>query len=408
MHVQTRAVPLRLERGATIVHFALIVMLMLGFAGIALDLSRLFIVKSELQTAMDSCALGGAQELDGKAGAVGRAKKAALLAGNLNHVNLQSASWDNQAKIIPEDVELLDAALGTNPTDASARYVRCSHTQTGITAWLLHIMGARSGNTAAYPREQSVFASATATRGSAQTTCPVPVGLIAKPGKEGEPNWGYARGDWVVALSDTNSKDDSLVPGEMGWFNLDGSQAASITNAQLSESNYCNTVAEEQTTLLTPGSKEAVSVEWNYRFGIYKSDDVSRSANRPDMTGYGYGPNNWTAMSNAYPDFLAKRASYEPFQFTKPPFKSLASKGQLQQYGYNRRIVLVPVLNFIADRDYKIINFACMLLLGPMKMYSKEDVYMEFLGRADDVDSPCTTGGKPGGIAGPKVPTLVR
>ena len=45
------------------VAFALL--FLLGFMGVALDFGHLFVVKTELQTASDSCALAAAQELDG-------------------------------------------------------------------------------------------------------------------------------------------------------------------------------------------------------------------------------------------------------------------------------------------------------------------------------------------------------
>ena len=55
-----------------------------GSSGFALDFGRLFVVKSELQTAMDSCALAAAQELDLQPTAIERATSAGLTAGNLN------------------------------------------------------------------------------------------------------------------------------------------------------------------------------------------------------------------------------------------------------------------------------------------------------------------------------------
>ena len=400
------------QSGATIITFALLLILLLGFVGLALDTGRLYIVKSELQTAMDSCALGGAQELDGKANARTRATQAAVMAANLNRVNMQSATWDDQGKTVDADVEILNAERATAVSDAEARYVRCTHTQPAVASWLLKVMGLRQDDGDGLPQkfaaQRSVLASAVATRGSAQSTCPIPVGLIAEPGSTG-PNWGHTVGDWVIALSDTNSKDDSLVPGEMGWFNLDGSKAASITDAQLSEENNCDTEVSTEATLLTPGAKTSVAEQWNYRFGIYKTQAPTASANRPDMTGYAYTPDNWAAMSGAYADFLTKRAGYTPFpDAVKGTFKSKATVADHRNYGYNRRIVLVPVLSYVADRDYSVVDFACMLLLGPMKIYKKEDVYMEYLGNASEPDSPCTTGGKPGGVAGPLVPTLVR
>ena len=50
----------RNESGAVIVTVALTLFLLLGFMGLALDLGHLFIIRTELQTSMDACALAAA------------------------------------------------------------------------------------------------------------------------------------------------------------------------------------------------------------------------------------------------------------------------------------------------------------------------------------------------------------
>ena len=51
------------QRGAVAVLVALILVVLLGAAGIVLDLGRLFVAKTELQNAADACALAAAREL---------------------------------------------------------------------------------------------------------------------------------------------------------------------------------------------------------------------------------------------------------------------------------------------------------------------------------------------------------
>ena len=71
------------QRGAVIVTVCLLMLFLLGFMGFALDFGRLFIVKTELQTALDSCALSAAQQLDRQANAISLARNAGMTAGNL-------------------------------------------------------------------------------------------------------------------------------------------------------------------------------------------------------------------------------------------------------------------------------------------------------------------------------------
>ena len=97
---------LRRQHGAFLITFALFMLFLLGFMGIALDFGRLFVVKTELQTAVDSCALAAAQELDGQSSAITRARSAGMAAGNANNANLQSTSWNGVGKITASDIDI--------------------------------------------------------------------------------------------------------------------------------------------------------------------------------------------------------------------------------------------------------------------------------------------------------------
>ncbi|MEZ5662936.1 MAG: Tad domain-containing protein [Burkholderiaceae bacterium] len=51
------------QRGAVAVILGITVTVLIGFAGLAIDLGRFFIVKTELQNAMDACALSASTQL---------------------------------------------------------------------------------------------------------------------------------------------------------------------------------------------------------------------------------------------------------------------------------------------------------------------------------------------------------
>lgn len=410
--------------GAIILTFSLMLMFLIGFAAIAVDLGRLFIVRTELQTALDSCALAGAQELDGQTTSIRRATNAGVAAGNLNNVNLQSATWSGQAKLAASDLSFKDANYMATTDPVAARYVQCQHTQAGVQTWLLPAMAVFSGN--AFASTNSVQATAVATRSHAQSTCPVPVGLRAQTGGSA-PDYGYTVGQWVTIYG----KNTGAGPGEMGWYNLDGSTNASETSNELSEGGVCGVKVGD--VLGTPGAQSSVDVMWNRRFGIYKNNDGPASSH-PDLTGYAYTPFNWPNQSNAFSgtpgsgsaeNFLAKRAEFASFDDTGTSlsdgvtitygpaagnplngYKSIASPGATgdhAKYGFSRRIVMVPILtssNAVAD-------FGCMLMLAPLTGPT-DNGQMEYLGNAGAANSPCTSGGLAGGIIGPLVPVLVR
>jgi len=428
--------PLRVARqgGAVLLTVCFMLFFLLGFIAIAFDFGRLFIVKTELQTAMDSCALAAAQELDGQASALLRARSAGIAAGNMNRVNLQSATWDGKGLITEADISFKDAAYIATTAPAGARYAQCEHRQEGVRMWLLHAMGAFTGNSAANPATRAVAASAVATRGSAQSTCPIPVALKARTGGTPANNFGFQVGEWVTVFDKAGA---STAAGEMGWYNLDGSTGASETAAEMSEGGRCGTRIGD--TLGTPGAQTSVDRPWNYRFGLYKNTD-SPSLNHPDQTGYSYTPGNWPnpVPQNAYSgtvaaggsdpnakNYLIKRTAYASLDDTGTSvsdaskilypavkgnafngFQKMATPGaggDHQRYGYSRRLAVVPVI----DNTNKVINYVCMFMLHPLSGPNDQG-HLEYRGLAGTPDSPCVTSGLPGGVAGPLVPVLVR
>jgi hypothetical protein len=413
------------QRGAMIVTAALVLLFLLGFMGIALDFGHLFVVRTELQTAVDSCALAAARELDKQGTAITRAQSAGRTAGNANRVNMQSATWSGEGQIAATEVTFRDAAYATTTNPSAAVYAQCAHSQPNIRMWLMQAMGAFSGDTAGNPATRSVTASAVATRASAQTTCPIPVAMKPKAGGTA-PNYGFAVGEWVQLIQAQNA----AAGGQIGWANLDGSNSASETEAELV--SRCGTKVGD--TLGTPGVQTSVVDVWNQRFGIYKNSG-DPSAQRPDYSGYAYTSVNWPAQFNAYDgpapgtpasarNFVTKRAAFASCADTGTKvngagscesitglslnsFQKLAVPGNVagghMQYGLDRRIVTVPVI----DGGNHVVDYACMLMLQPLSIPMSE-AWLEFRGNAGSATSPCTTSGLAGGSAGPLVPVLVR
>lgn len=424
--MQVRCTRHHRQRGAMIVTAALLLLFLLGFMGIALDFGHLFVVKTELQTAVDSCALAAARELDKQGSAITRAKSAGQTAGNANRVNMQSATWSGQGQIVATEITFRDAAYASTIDPAVAVYAQCAHSQPNIKMWLMQALGAFSGDTAGNPATRSVAASAVATRASAQTACPIPVAAKPKPGGTA-PNYGFAVGEWVKLIQAQNA----AVGGQIGWANLDGSNSASETEAELN--GRCGTRVGD--TLGTPGVQTSVADVWNQRFGIYKNTG-DPSVGRPDYTGYAYTSLNWPAQFNAYngapgagadataQNFVTKRAAFASCADTGTKvkganscesitglslnsFQKLANPGNVagghMQYGLDRRFVTVPVI----DGGNHVIDYLCMLMLQPLSI-PMTDTQLEFRGNAGAAGSPCTTGGLAGGSAGPLVPVLVR
>lgn len=70
------------QGGAIAILFAIVIVVLIGFCGLALDLSRFFNRKTELQAVADAAALAAARELDGTSAGITRAQDRAAAAAN--------------------------------------------------------------------------------------------------------------------------------------------------------------------------------------------------------------------------------------------------------------------------------------------------------------------------------------
>jgi hypothetical protein len=418
------------QRGAVIVTTALFLLFLLGFMGIALDFGRLFIVKTEVQTAMDSCALAAAQELTGVSDALLRATSAGRTAGNSNSVNFQG----EPISIAEADVTFSATLSGTfsRPPVADAKYAKCTHITSGTAPWLLQAMGAFTGN-ASLGANRSVFAEAVATIVPAQTNCLLPVGVCQKSGGA-----SFQPGEWILGTSD----DTEDVKGNFRWLDLNGQGGGTNEVKQtMIGQGRCGLPGTD--TLVKAGNSNGAISAWNTRFGIYHGG-YSLSTVSPDLTGYSWyyddgltSPATLAAPSNLwgrYADLSANgyRAHSSSPTASQRPYQSIAAldikgngiTGQDHiDKGASRRIAAVPIVDCAAidtKAPVKISGIACILMLHPVEkktgnwdpkkpMNNRGLIWIEYINDATaTTNNACPTTGLPGGLTGVKVPTLVQ
>lgn len=407
------------QKGAVIITVALALLFLLGFMGIAIDFGRLFITKTELQTATDSCALAAAQELDGASDSLMRATNAGKTAGNLNKVYFQSAL----AKInvnSNNDIEFSDSLVGgyssTFTPPANAKYARCTHTISGLAPWLLQAMTGFSGNST-FAEPKNVWALAVASRAPSQTNCAIPIGLCKKT-----PD--YQPGEWLAGAVNSSG----AVTGQFRWLDFTGNGGgAKELKDVLQGEGQCNLPGTDTVTG-KPGNNGSAAFAYNTRFGIYQGSGAPPNDGIPDLTGYAWyadTPPVQPPYPNKYPLFVNKRLTNVPYQGDKkaPDTSGLNTVGKiytgsLGTVGANRRIVMAPMVDCAAfdgltgSGTLKIESIACILLLHPIKNGAgpnSEKMWVEYIGKVDDTNSPCSTMGLAGGNANnPKVPTLVQ
>lgn len=398
------------QKGAVLVLVALAGAVLIGFLGVVMDLGHLFVTKTELQNAMDSCALAAARELKQDAQAIQRAVAAGVTAGNRNRIDFQA----DAAGVTAEDI-WFSARLSDNSTSfpfgyldsgaadpATARYVMCARTTEDIPTWFMQVL---KGFLGMPPDASQVGALATATMAPSQTTCAIPIGVCMQSNTE--PYFGLGPGKWYSGKFGTGTGES--LTGSYNWINFPDESGANDIKTNLAGDGVCN-LAEKGEKVGKQGQTVGVSDAWNSRFGVYKGGYDEASA-PPDQTGFAYNATTWPAGQDAYSHFLGQQAINAPYPADDPAGLGGGYKLPGKVGKQTRRVSIAPIVDCSLlensnPQKVPIAGYACILMLSPIK--GPIDVRLEYLGSPGEIDSPCFSAGLGGGTNGPLVPVLVH
>lgn len=450
-HLTAQCRPAR-QRGVVAIIVGLMITVLVGFIGLAIDGGHLYLTKTELQNTADACSLAASYELKPKgaipAAAFASAEAAGRAVGRKNRVDFQSSA------IVDSDISVtFGSALSAGSAWVSAgaaaptsNYVRCTLTRGGIAPYFMQVMG--FGN-------QSVSSLATATLAPAQANCAVPMGLCVVGGGTA-PNYGYSVGTWY-GLDFKETGGTANYTGNFRWVDFDPSAPTPGCSGGGAQELACLMAGAGQCSLPPPipgacgssgnsnptpgcvgqnGNISSMESSYNSRFGVYKpgGGNPQLTTAAPDITGYSYawegGVGNWPLASNAYsgvsgatPNFVASRASRLATLNVAgivPPFyanpSSPSTVAQHTTYGADRRLVTAPIVDcsgFVGGQHAPVRAYACILLLDPYRTGTPGNTVksqFEYIGRSNATGSPCATSGIAGNSTsqGPLVPALVQ
>ncbi|OGA98840.1 MAG: pilus assembly protein [Burkholderiales bacterium RIFCSPHIGHO2_12_FULL_61_11] len=418
----------RHQRGAVAIIVGISIVALIGFVGLALDLGKLFIAKTELQNSSDACALAASRELTGaNASQLEIAEAAGMTTGAVNRVIFQgeavvlyvndSVTFSN----VYNGPYLAKNAIG--PTEALAmKYVRCTVSRAGIANWFIQVLNVMPGIDIG---SQTVASTAVASLSPAQTNCAIPVGLCSVD-PDGNPLAGKPVGTWLEGA--IGPPGSGGLTGNFKWIDFTPpAGGASELAGILKGAGACN-IPSIGAEVGQPGNVASLGDDWNSRFGIYKGSTNPPPAPNgavPDFTGYGYtdAPLSWPSKFGAYADFVSKRTSNTAYQGDASTL--LTTQGTIKDStflsanGADRRLAIVPVVNcddFVSGSTAPVQSWACILMLHPINNSAGGSgtgatrMYLEYRGISSDPTSPCATLGLSGSedSAGPKVPVLVQ
>jgi Flp pilus assembly protein TadG len=395
------------QQGAIAVSFIILAVLLLGFVALGMDVGRLYVSKTELQNAADSCALAASGALTGaNANQLKAAEDFGIAAGQRNLYRMQSApvvitpDSDITFSATLNGVYQTRSAIG-NPLDM--RYVRCTLNETGISTILLHVIQAIGQNVGT----GSTAASAVASLEPSVSNCALPL-AICKADIEGK-----IPGVWIEGVL----RRAGNIEGAFKWVEFPGYERNKDLEALIAGTGQCD-LNSTNTVDSHPGFIDSMLQAWDTRFGIYRPGGPAIADGAlPDKTGWVYDRTTFPAGSNALDDYKAKKLQANPKHQSDTDYK-LANPNQWatdEQFGAGtdgRRLAVGPVVDCQAlgrNGTTDILDWACYLMLNPV-FGSGETMILEYRGLASNISSGCVTSGAPGGpgAGGPKVPTLVQ
>lgn len=410
------------QQGAVAVVVALSMVGLIASVGLALDLGKLFVAKTELQNSVDACALAAARELTGaNSNQLILAEAAGITTGQQHHVMFQgeAIAISRVGFSVELDGEYRAASAISAAEAVEMRFARCEANRADILNWFIQVLNILPGIDIG---SQTVVASAVASLSPSQIiSCAIPVGLCTDDVPPSTPV-----GTWLESVlgppKGGKKGETGNLTGNFMWIDYSppGGGASELAG-QLTGPGVCSLPAQGS-QVGEAGVKSSLANDWNSRFGINQGN-VKEGDAIPDYSGYAYTEVNWSSKFNALSDFQSKRGTNSPYQGdTSTGLKtngSIVNAAYLQEYGADRRLATVAIVDcddFTSGTTAPVQAWACVLMLHPINNSQGGSgtgatrMYLEYLGRSNDTGSPCATNGVPAGPTGvgPMVPALVR
>ncbi len=429
------------QQGAIAAVFALLLPVLVGLAALAIDISRLLVVRAELQSAADACALAAVAQLRSgsvNSGQLARAEAHGLAlsdslaqstsgvsrpADSLNRFDFQSRQLSGSRLSVRFAAGAAGPWSSASAASANTTHVRCAADGGQVPLYLAGAVGVK--------QLLPVSASAVAALVPSQVNCAFPL-AICKVGSANENSakpFGLTVGEWLREPSSSGSR--RFGPGSFGWVDFDPPRGGADQLKELIAGNgSCSLQTGGQVG--ESGVKSSAYDAWNSRFGLYRSGGPTPSASPGDWSGFAFTKDSWPDQRNAYsgratgpasgtPNFLASRISHSPYQGNSASgvnvnFSTNWSASQRRAQGRDRRLVVVPIVNCevwnsSGSAKPTIEGWGCALLLSPISTTgSSGPGQVEYLGLARQAGSPCISSGLPGSgnSSGPLVPVLVE
>lgn len=249
------------DSGAIAPLYALALFALVGAAGLGFDYARLASLDTELQNAADQAALAGVTQLDGSAGATGRATSAAQ-GGLVQNSTLLANDGGLRSIAVPTVLFYEtkgDAEAGSNPTtdDTLAYFIRVRVEVRTANYALTPVIGAFGGD-----------AVSEAVAGLGSAICKVPPVMMCNPSEPNNntnPNYPFtaSQGDGIrLVIGNPDA------PGNFGFLQTGFGTGAQALARAIGYNTPPGACAPTGTVDTEPGDKQSVRAALNTRFDM--------------------------------------------------------------------------------------------------------------------------------------------
>lgn len=337
------------QRGGVLILFALCLVVLIGFAGLVIDLGATYVGKTELQNAADASALAGAKKLDGTAAGVAAALQAAKSMANLNKYRFAKSA----VAFTDSDVW-----IGNCPSDACFTTLAASVTSDAMASgnYFLKVdTGSRSFDTTFMRVANINNTSARAVAVAGRYSWPIaPLGICALdedkcPDKTPGGECGFTRA-LTYNLNDINKAlaPSGMGPGDQIWIDPVATNAGECNGSTSYDRPFIcqgktNIAADIGSTVYTnTGTSNALLASLDSRFGDYDSQGQCDPATAPpdaNVRGYLWDKPNGQlpASENVQEDWAVTAPTTQSAQITSAAgAKPITTDGNGVRWSYSR------------------------------------------------------------------------
>lgn len=363
------------QRGVAAIIVGLSLFVLMGFAGLVIDVGRLFVTKTELQSAVDACALAGARFINSPTKS--QLEIAASVGKSVGELN--KAIFQGETAVITK-VDFSDAIDGAyGPASASdaqnMRYIRCEAEKTSILNAFMRLFGFETS---------AVGAVAKASLVGGGTNCMLPVAMC-RADKDGSPP-AFVPGKWYEGRMSASGGGATPVNGSFRWIKFPGDSngASSFIDRLLVDS--CQQIGANTQVNSEPGQMSSIDKAFNTKFGVYQNPYNLTDNPRviPDPVGYAYlepefasGAGSGSRAYDRYKTDLVSNTYYQsPASINFNPSPDIDTNlGTSNSAGVQRRLLLLPVVDcdpLGGGGSSSVLEMACMLALHPIGQNKSE------------------------------------